>query len=541
MSKKTHTRASPSHSAAVRHDSVRGHVTQLSTRASRTNAAPRNTVAATIRVHRERAKISNDRTFDVVVMAQAERERLRVLMFPWLAHGHINPYLELATRLTTTSSSQIDVVVHLVSTPVNLAAVAHRRTDRISLVELHLPELPGLPPALHTTKHLPPRLMPALKRACDLAAPAFGALLDELSPDVVLYDFIQPWAPLEAAARGVPAVHFSTCSAAATAFFLHFLDGGGGGGGRGAFPFEAISLGGAEEDARYTMLTCRDDGTALLPEGERLPLSFARSSEFVAVKTCVEIESKYMDYLSKLVGKEIIPCGPLLVDSGDVSAGSEADGVMRWLDGQEPGSVVLVSFGSEYFMTEKQLAEMARGLELSGAAFVWVVRFPQQSPDGDEDDHGATVARAMPPGFAPARGLVVEGWAPQRRVLSHRSCGAFLTHCGWSSVMESMSAGVPMVALPLHIDQPVGANLAAELGVAARVRQERFGEFEAEEVARAVRAVMRGGEALRRRATELREVVARRDAECDEQIGALLHRMARLCGKGTGRAAQLGH
>lgn len=107
--------------------------------------------------------------------------------------------------------------------------------------------------------------------------------------------------------------------------------------------------------------------------------------------------------------------------------------------------------------------------------------------------------------------------------------------------MESMSAGVPMVALPLHIDQPVGANLAAELGVAARVRQERFGEFEAEEVARAVRAVMRGGEALRRRATELREVVARRDAECDEQIGALLHRMARLCGKGTGRAAQLGH
>uniref|UniRef100_A0A0E0LPM9 Glycosyltransferase n=1 Tax=Oryza punctata TaxID=4537 RepID=A0A0E0LPM9_ORYPU len=459
-------------------------------------------------------------------MAQVERERLRVVMFPWLAHGHINPYLEMATRLTSSSArDQIDVVVHLVSTPVNLAAVAHRQTDRISLVELRLPELPDLPPALHTTKHLPPRLMPVLKRACDLAAPAFGALLDELSPDVVLYDFIQPWAPLEAAARGVPAVHFSTCSAAATAFFLHFLDGGG------AFPFEAISLGSAEEDARYTMLTCRDDGTALLPEGERLPLSMARSSEFVAVKTCVEIERKYMDYLSKLIGKEIIPCGPLLVDSGDVGAGSEADGVMRWLDGKEPGSVVLVSFGSEYFMSEKQLAAMARGLELSGAAFVWVVRFPQQSPD--EDDHGAA-ARAMPPGFAPARGLVVEGWAPQRRVLSHRSCGAFLTHCGWSSVMESLSAGLPMVALPLHIDQPVSANLAAELGVAARVRQERFGEFEAEEVARAVRAVMRRGEereALRRRAMELREVVARRDAHDDELIGALLHRMARLCGK----------
>ncbi|KAF0907675.1 hypothetical protein E2562_020447 [Oryza meyeriana var. granulata] len=460
-------------------------------------------------------------------MAQAERERLRVVMFPWLAHGHINPYLELARRLTSSSAAgdQIDVVVHLVSTPVNLAAVAHRQTDRIRLVELHLPELPDLPPKLHTTKHLLPRLMPVLKSACDLAAPAFGALLDELSPDLLLYDFLQPWAPLEAAARGVPAVHFSTCSAVATAFFLHGLLKGGD---REPFPFEAIGLGSAEEDARYTQLTCQDDGTALLPESARLPLSLARSSEFVAVKTCVEIERKYMEYLSKLVGKEIIPCGPLLVDSGDVGAGSEADRVMRWLDGKAPASVVLVSFGSEYFMTEKQMAQMARGLELSGAAFMWVVRFPQQNTD---EDHG--VARAMPPGFAPARGLVVEGWAPQRRVLSHHSCGAFLTHCGWSSVMESLSAGVPMVALPLHIDQPMGANLAAELGVAARVRQRRFGEFEAEEVARAVRAVTRGeeGQALRRRARELREVVVRSDAEEAEQIGALLHRMARLCGK----------
>ena len=34
-------------------------------------------------------------------MAQAEREHLSVVMFPWLAHGHITPYLELARRLTS--------------------------------------------------------------------------------------------------------------------------------------------------------------------------------------------------------------------------------------------------------------------------------------------------------------------------------------------------------------------------------------------------------------------------------------------------------
>jgi hypothetical protein len=460
-------------------------------------------------------------------MAQAERERMTVVMFPWLAHGHINPFLELARRLTTVASDDVDVVVHLVSTPANLAPLARHQTDRIRLVELHLPALPDLPPALHTTKRLPARLMPVLKRACDLAAPRFGKLLDDLRPDILLYDFIQPWAPLEAAARGVPAVHFSTCSAAATAFFVHCLKNDSV---PTAFPFETISLGSGDEDAKYTaLLAIRcDGGTALVPERDRLPLSMERSSGFVAVKTCADIEHKYMDYLSQLIGKEIVPTGPLLADGG----GSEhehggGERIMRWLDGEQPASVVLVSFGSEYFMSESQLAEMARGLELSGVPYLWVVRFP----DAEDDVRGA--ARSMPAGFAPARGIVAEGWVPQRRVLSHQSCGAFLSHCGWSSVLESMAAGVPIVALPLHIDQPLNANLAAEVGAAALVKQEWFGEFTAEEVARAVRATVNGkeGEAARRRARDLREVVARNDGD-DAQIAALLQRMARLCSKG---------
>ncbi|XP_044969437.1 UDP-glucosyltransferase 29-like [Hordeum vulgare subsp. vulgare] len=461
-------------------------------------------------------------------MAQAESESMRVVMFPWLAHGHINPYLELAKRLIANASDDhhLDVVVHLVSTPANLAPLAHHQTDRLRLVELHLPSLPDLPPALHTTKGLPARLMPVLKRACDLAAPRFGALLDELCPDILVYDFIQPWAPLEAEARGVPAFHFATCGAAATAFFIHCLKTDRP---PSAFPFESISLGGVDEDAKYTALvTVREDSTALVAERDRLPLSLERSSGFVAVKSSADIERKYMEYLSQLLGKEIIPTGPLLVDSGGSEEQRDGGRIMRWLDGEEPGSVVFVSFGSEYFMSEHQMAQMARGLELSGVPFLWVVRFP----NAEDDARGA--ARSMPPGFEPELGLVVEGWAPQRRILSHPSCGAFLTHCGWSSVLESMAAGVPMVALPLHIDQPLNANLAVELGAAAaRLKQERFGEFTAEEVARAVRAAVKGkeGEAARRRARELQEVVARNNGD-DGQIATLLQRMARLCGKG---------
>nr|ACG26485.1 anthocyanidin 3-O-glucosyltransferase [Zea mays] len=477
-------------------------------------------------------------------MAQMEREHLSVVMFPWLAHGHVTPYLKLARRLTSANDADIDVTVHLVSTPVNLSAIARHQTPRIRFAELHLPAAPDLPPELHTTKHLPARLMPALKRACDLAAPRFGALLDEIRPDLLLFDFLYPWAPLEAAARGVPAAHLSTFSAAATSFVVHCL-------GRGrregcAFPFRGVGFGSAEEEAKYmAQYILREElPDALVPERNRLLLSLARSSAFVAVKTCADVERPYMDYLSELVGgnKEMVPVGPLLVDAdaaaaaagGGTSSESESDRVMRWLDAQTPASVVLVCFGSEYFMSEQQLARMARGLELSGERFVWVVRFPRETEEGDE------AARALPRGFAPApgRGLVVEGWAPQRRILAHPACGAFLSHCGWSSVLESLAAGVPIVALPLHIDQPLDANLATELGAAVRVQQERFGEFRAEDVARAVRRAMRGEEshALRRRAAELREVVARNDAD-DAQVAALVQRMARLCGKGQQRVA----
>jgi hypothetical protein len=171
-------------------------------------------------------------------MAQAEREQLSVAMFPWLAHGHITPYL--ARRLTSTdrraAGDNIDVTVHLVSTPVNLSAIARHQTSRIRFVELHLPAPPDLPPELHTTKHLPSRLMSALKSACDLAVPRFDALLDELRPNLLLFDFLYPWALLEAAARGMPAVHLSTCSAAATSFFVHCLDSARAG---RAFPFQA--------------------------------------------------------------------------------------------------------------------------------------------------------------------------------------------------------------------------------------------------------------------------------------------------------------
>jgi UDP:flavonoid glycosyltransferase YjiC (YdhE family) len=46
----------------------------------------------------------------------------------------------------------------------------------------------------------------------------------------------------------------------------------------------------------------------------------------------------------------------------------------------------------------------------------------------------------------------------------------FLTHAGFGGVREALSAGVPMVALPLFADQPANAKRLAELGVGVVLR-----------------------------------------------------------------------
>lgn len=135
-------------------------------------------------------------------------------------------------------------------------------------------------------------------------------------------------------------------------------------------------------------------------------------------------------------------------------------------------------------------------------SFVWVIRFP-----GPEK---ADIQEALPNGFLSRvghLGLILEGWAPQTRILGHPSIGGFLTHCGWSSVLEGISFGVPLVALPLQLDQPINARLVAEIGVGLEVGKGMDGKFGGEEIAKTIRRVMvdKEGGRVRREARNMSE------------------------------------
>ncbi|CAN1320438.1 UDP-glycosyltransferase 90A1 [Linum perenne] len=57
---------------------------------------------------------------------------------------------------------------------------------------------------------------------------------------------------------------------------------------------------------------------------------------------------------------------------------------------------------------------------------------------------------------------MVREWVDQREILSHPSVKGFLSHCGLNSMMESVSAGVPILAWPMQAEQPLNARMVSE-------------------------------------------------------------------------------
>lgn len=228
------------------------------------------------------------------------------------------------------------------------------------------------------------------------------------------------------------------------------------------------------------------------------------------MKSCKDIQSNFYEKGAKPMEKSVL-VGPI-VQKPQVFYDEK---VIDWLNGKEESSVVFVSLGSENFFDKEEIEEMAKGLEQSGVDFLWVVRFHGES-------EVKTIDQALPCGFLERtkdKGLVVN-WAPQSRVLSHKSIGGFVSHCGWNSVLEAMYYGVAIIAMPIKLDQPPNAKLVVEMGVGVELKS-CDQKLERELVANSVRRVMVDdeGKEVKKRAKELSErIMEDEDEEFDDAV-----------------------
>ncbi|XP_042490674.1 UDP-glucose flavonoid 3-O-glucosyltransferase 7-like [Macadamia integrifolia] len=237
----------------------------------------------------------------------------------------------------------------------------------------------------------------------------------------------------------------------------------------------------------------------------------------VLVNSFYELEPAYADHYTKVLERKAWHIGPVSLRNRDIvdkaqrgnSAPTDNQQCLSWLDSKKPNSVLYVSFGSVARFTASQLLEIAMGLEASGYPFIWVVRSKDESEQ-----------RWMPEGFEErieGKGLIITDWAPQVLILDHPAVGGFVTHCGWNSALESVSAGVPMITWPLFAEQFYNEKLVTQvLRVGVSVGAHGHGAFRAEKAAverddieKAVEQLMGGGEEaerMRTRAMELKEM-----------------------------------
>ncbi|XP_024517922.1 linamarin synthase 1 isoform X2 [Selaginella moellendorffii] len=186
-----------------------------------------------------------------------------------------------------------------------------------------------------------------------------------------------------------------------------------------------------------------------------------QNDSWVFINSFHELETSQLDQLAR-DNPRFVPIGPLLPSfafDGQVGVDeleqercgfwTEDMGCLDWLDQQPSKSVIYVSFGSVANASPDHIKQLYSGLVQSDYPFLWVIR-----SDNDE-------LRKLfeDPSYDKCKFV---SWAPQLKVLKHPSVGAFLTHCGWNSVLETIVAGVPVIGWPFLYEQPLNCALAVE-------------------------------------------------------------------------------
>ncbi|WMV53261.1 hypothetical protein MTR67_046646 [Solanum verrucosum] len=422
---------------------------------------------------------------------ESNTKKLHIVMFPWLAFGHIIPFLELSKFI-----AQKGHKISFISTPRNidrLPIIPSEFSNSITFVKIPLPKIDGLPKdAEATIDIITSEEMTYLKIAMDGMEKDVTNFLEKNCPDWIIQDFAQYWLAPISAKLGISRIFYSIFNA----WFISF---------HGSFekmintnnctsppkledflvppkwiPFETKAAYRLHE-AQW-MVGSSQKNVSGVSDVYRCGVTI-RGSDAIIVRHCHEFEGQWLKLLEDLHHIPVLPTGlmPPLVET----------------------------LGSEVTVGPSEINELAHGLELSGSPFFWVLR----KPSGVENIDPIVLLD----GFeerTKGQGIVWKSWAPQMKILSHKSVGGFLTHCGWSSTIEGLMFGHPLIMLPFLVDQGLNARILEDKGVGVEVpRNEENGSYTSNSVANSVKLVMVGndGKLIREKAKEMRAIFGNKE------------------------------
>ncbi|KAL3643418.1 hypothetical protein CASFOL_014233 [Castilleja foliolosa] len=300
--------------------------------------------------------------------------------------------------------------------------------------------------------------MPTLMQAFQMSIPNFSQIIADLKPNLLIYDEFQPWSAKIASSLNIPSVLSATSASASLSFFHHqythkSFD---------TYPYPQIFL----RDHELRNLASQGGSIEVNDNDEGFVFGiFKLSNDIVLIKGCRGIEGKYMDYLSKLCNRKIVPTGPLITKN-DADESQESAEIMDWPSKKSPFSTLYISFGSEIYRSLEQMIEIVKGLEISNVNFIWVVRSPIGPETKPETNSISSVDENLPREFVDGvkrtdRGMILKEWAPQ-------AVGDIGECVFW----------VPILGAPLKLDQPANCSAAVEAGVGVQMMRSENGGFD---------------------------------------------------------------
>ncbi|KAL5708045.1 hypothetical protein ACHQM5_018883 [Ranunculus cassubicifolius] len=479
----------------------------------------------------------------------ARNEDQMIIMFPFMAQGHITPFLALALQI----EQRFGYKIIFINTPLNLKKLHSSLPPNSSI---SLTELPfcstdhDLPPDSENTDSLPYPLIVKLFQASLTLKPSFNELIMDLTqkhgcpPLCIIGDMFLGWTLEIAKELKVFHATFNTCSAyGAGVYYSMWLNLPHCKTECDEFPLRDFPEVNKIHITQLPNILKVADGNDPWAKffHKVLPLWF--DSDAILLNTVEELDYTGLKYFRrKFHGRPVWPIIPTFkhtIDEGVVcsirpqkKSGIDLEKCIEWLNRRSPNSVLFVSFGSQNSISRTQLMNLAIGLEESGKNFIWVVR-----PPIEFDINGEFRSEWLPDGYESRlsdqnRGLIIHKWAPQLEILAHKSTCAFLSHCGWNSVMESLSHGVPLLGWPLSGEQTYNSKfLEEEVGVCIEVGRGTSCEIVPRKLMSSIELVMGEGEKgveMRKKAMEIRDMIEDAVREDDGFKGGSLKAMDEL-------------
>ncbi|KAF8028065.1 hypothetical protein BT93_E0855 [Corymbia citriodora subsp. variegata] len=449
-----------------------------------------------------------------------ESHQLHIFFFPFMAPGHMIPMIDMA-KLFTIRGCKSTLIATPYDEPTILKSIAKTKDLGFDIdvvtVTLPLKEV-GLPEDCDNLNRLTSiEMHKQFLGAIMLLDQQLELLIEQLAPDCLVSDTILPWTTEIAAKWGIPRL----VSCDSEPFIIPNFP--------GEIPMSGMQL----PDF------CKEE-TELTKFFKEMNESEKRSFG-VIMNSFYELEPAYADHYRTFLGRRSWFVGPLSLcnkETQDKAQRGNQSSIdqhecLKWLDSKQPNSVIYICFGSMANFNAAQLREIAVGLEASGQQFIWVVKKDPNAEEGKEE--------WLPDGYESriqSKGLIIRGWAPQVLILDHEAVGGFVTHCGWNSTLEAVTAGVPMVTWPVAAEQFFNEKFVTQvlkIGVNIGVKQwvRLFGDsVKSERVEEAVKRVLVGEEAeeMRRRAKALAEMAigaVEEGGSSWSDLGALLQELRR--------------